>query len=218
MSTRPAIDISLYGIIDPARCRNRPLDAMVRDAVAGGVTLLQYRDKTSDTATLVANARLIRSAIADSGVPLLINDRIDVAMAAGAHGVHIGQSDMAVEDARALLGERAIIGLTVKTAQQAQQVPVDLIDYACIGGVYDTLSKDNPTAIGLDGWQAAAAPLRARAPAFPVGAIAGIDAANAASVIAAGADGVAIISGIFMQDDVRSATQTLSNIIQAARA
>ncbi len=65
------------------------------------------------------------------------------------------------------MGERAIIGLTVKTAQQAQQVPVDLIDYACIGGVYDTLSKDNPTAIGLDGWQAAAAPLRARAPAFP---------------------------------------------------
>ncbi|MEL6734853.1 MAG: thiamine phosphate synthase [Pseudomonadota bacterium] len=210
---RSNLDIALYGIIDPARCRARPLDDLVRLAVEGGMTLLQYRDKTSDTRTLIANARLIKSALAESSVPLLINDRVDVALAAKADGVHIGQSDMMAADARSLLGADAIIGLTVKTAEQAHTAPLDVIDYACIGGVYATLSKDNPTAIGTAGWQEAAAPLRARAPQFPVGAIAGIDASNAADVMDAGADGVAIISGIFMQDDVRAATRTLSEIV-----
>ncbi|MEM1040571.1 MAG: thiamine phosphate synthase [Pseudomonadota bacterium] len=210
---RSKLDIALYGIIDTARCAARPLDDLVRLAVEGGVTLLQYRDKTSDTRTLVANARLIKSALTESGVPLLINDRVDVALAAEADGVHIGQSDMMPADARSVLGEAAIIGLTVKTTGQAQAAPLDLIDYACIGGVYATLSKDNPNAIGIEGWQDVAEPLRTRAPQFPVGAIAGIDASNAAGVMEAGADGVAIISGIFMQDDVRAAARTLSEIV-----
>jgi len=217
MTKRTDLDVRLYGIIDPTRCRERPLDRLARQAVAGGMTLLQYRDKSADTRTLVANARLLKSALEGSGVPLLINDRVDVALASRADGVHIGQNDMSPQDARALLGEGAVVGLTVKTADQASAAPIDVIDYACIGGVYTTLSKDNPTAIGIAGWQQAAAPLRQRAPDFPVGAIAGIDASNAADVMAAGADGIAIISGMFMQDDVRAATEKLSDIVKGAR-
>jgi thiamine-phosphate pyrophosphorylase len=211
-------DISLYAILDPARCRGRPLGDMARAAAIGGATLMQYRDKTASTRAMILRAIEIRAALAGSGVPLLINDRVDVALAVGANGVHVGQDDMAAHDARRLLGEGAIIGLTIKNARQAEQAPLDRIDYACIGGVYQTLSKDNPSAIGVEGWQQAAAPLRASAAAFPVGAIAGIDATNAAAVLRGGADGVAVISALFMADDVEQATRELKAIVQSTLA
>ncbi|MEL6947157.1 MAG: thiamine phosphate synthase [Pseudomonadota bacterium] len=216
INPRTALNIRLYGIIDPLRCQGRDIVPLVKQAAAGGITLLQYRDKTADTRTLVENARAIKQALTGTGIPVLMNDRVDVALAAKLDGVHIGQSDMTPADARRLLGADAIIGLTVKTADQAKVAPLDIIDYACIGGVHATLSKDNPSAIGLEGWVERAAPLRARDPSFPVGAIAGIDETNAADVMAAGADGVAIISGMFMQDDVEAATANLKAILEGA--
>ncbi len=211
------VDVSLYGILDPERSLGRPLAQLAAAAVQGGATLLQLRDKVGDTRRMVDSTRAIRAAIAGSGVPLLVNDRVDVALAAEAEGVHLGQDDMAIADARRLLGPDAIIGLSVKTPEEAAAAPVDLIDYACIGGVFDTASKDNPTSIGVAGWVERAGILRARAPQMPVGAIAGIDATNTASQIVAGADGVAIISALFMAPDVAAATRELAAIIAEAR-
>jgi thiamine-phosphate pyrophosphorylase len=210
-------DISLYGILDPERSRGRSLAELARLSVAGGVSLLQLRDKHGATRDMVETARAIKVAIRGMGVPLLVNDRVDVAMAAGADGVHLGQEDMAAEDARRLLGQDAIIGLTIKTIADVEAAPVSLIDYACIGGVFDTRSKANPHAIGIGGWQACAGLMRIRAPGLPIGAIAGIDETNAADVMRAGADGVAIISALYMADDVAAAASRLSRIVREAR-
>lgn len=208
-------DISLYAIIDPQRTRGRSLGDLAKAAADGGITLLQYRDKTADTKTLVDNAATIKRALESYNVPLLINDRVDVAMAVEAQGVHVGQSDMAPGDARRLLGADAIIGLTIKSLENARMAPLDTIDYACIGGVYTTLSKDNPSNIGLDGWAGIADHFRTVAPQLPVGAIAGINSDNLAAVLANGADGAAIISAIFMSDDVCQATRQLKSIIES---
>ena len=168
---------------------------------------------------MVDNARALMQRIAGSGVPLLINDRVDVALAVGADGVHVGQDDMAPADARALLGPDAIIGLTIKKPDHVTAAPVGLIDYACIGGVFQTLSKDNPDPpVGLAGLAELSAALRVRAPALPIGAIAGITADNAADVIGAGVEGVAVISDIFMADDVAGAARRLRQIVDDAKA
>ncbi|MGA9000173.1 MAG: thiamine phosphate synthase, partial [Pseudolabrys sp.] len=151
------------------------------------------------------------------GIPLLINDRVDVALAAEADGVHIGQDDMAPADARLLLGRRAIIGLSVKTVDQARAAPLDLLDYVAIGGIYGTTSKDNTaTPIGVAGLRAIVQAVRAREPDYPICAIAGITAANAADVIAAGADGVAVISALSLAADPGKAAQDLRAIVDNA--
>ena len=206
-------DVSLYAILDPNRTRGRPLSEMAHVAAEGGITLLQYRDKQADTRTLINNAREIKLALQPYDIPLLINDRVDVALAVGASGVHVGQSDMVPQDARRLLGNEAIIGLTIKTREHAISAPTELLDYVCIGGVYSTLSKDNPSNIGLDGWSDIAAHFRETCPNLPVGAIAGIDETNLADVINNGADGAAIISAIFMADDVTAAARKLKSIL-----
>ncbi len=210
-------DISLYAIIDPNRVNGRSMVDLARAAAQGGATIFQYRDKTSDTRTLIENARALKAALAPFDVPLLMNDRVDVALAAELDGVHIGQSDMPAVDARRLLGGDKIIGLTLKSPQQALAAPTDVIDYACAGGVYATLSKDNPSDIGIAGWQSIANSFRSKTAHLPIGAIAGIDASNLAEVLVAGADGAAIISAIFMQDDVERATRELAKIIERHR-
>ena len=212
------LNISLYAILDPNRTKGRDLATLARAAAEGGITLMQYRDKHADTRTLVTRARQIHDALAPYDIPLLINDRVDVALAMGAEGVHVGQTDMMARDARRLLGPDAIVGLTIKDENHARAAPVEDIDYVCMGGVFDTLSKDNPSSIGIEGWQAIAGYFRANTPDLPVGAIAGIDATNAASVIKAGADGIAVISAIFMADDVTAATKELKLIIEESRS
>jgi len=180
---------------------------------------VQLRDKHSDTRLMVARARAIKAELAPLNVPLLINDRIDVALAAGADGAHVGQDDMAVEDARRLLGADAIIGLSVKTVEQAEAAPIDLLDYVGIGGVFATSSKDNPSPpIGPSGLARIVSVFRRRAPKFPVCGIAGIDASNAGEAIAAGADGVAVISALSRKDDPRAAARDLRGVVDRALA
>ena len=158
-----------------------------------------------------------QAALTSSHVPLLINDRVDVALAAEADGVHIGQDDMAAADARLLLGRSAIIGLSIKTVAQAQAAPLEHLNYVAIGGVYATTSKDNTsTPIGLDGLRAIAAVIRARTPTMPICAIAGINGSNAADVIAAGADGVAVISALSLAADPAVAARDLRASVDAA--
>jgi thiamine-phosphate pyrophosphorylase len=168
---------------------------------------------------MLARARAVKAVLAPLNVPLLINDRIDVALAAGADGAHVGPDDMPVEDARRLLGADAIIGLSVKTVEQAEAAPIDLLDYVGIGGVFATSSKDNPDPpIGPEGLAQIVGVLRPRAREFPLCAIAGIDASNAGGAIAAGVDGVAVISALSRKDDPRAAARDLRGVVERALA
>jgi thiamine-phosphate pyrophosphorylase len=213
------VDLRLYALVDPEHAGGRTLAELARLVAQGGATLVQLRDKRGDTRSMVERARAIKAALAPFGVPLLINDRVDVALAAGADGAHVGQDDMAVADARRLLGRDAIVGLSVKTAAQAEAAPIDLLDYVGIGGVFATTSKDNPDPpIGPAGLARIAAVFRRRAPHFPLCGIAGIDASNAADAIAAGADGVAVISALSLAADPQAAARTLRASVDAALA
>lgn len=211
------LDLAVYGLADPAVCPRERLPAMVGEAIAGGATLIQLRDKRGETRSLLALAEALLAVTRPLGVPLLVNDRVDVALAAGADGVHLGQDDMPVEHARHLLGPRSIIGLTVRSLDEAQGMPVDLVDYAAIGGVFATTSKDNDAApIGLNGLARIAQSLRLRAPGMPLCAIAGITAQNAGEVIAAGVDGVAAISSLFGSAHAESAARELKAAVDGA--
>jgi len=212
-------DLRLYALVDPERAGGRDLAELAWLLARGGATLVQLRDKLGSTQAMVETARAIRSRLAPLGVPLLINDRADVAFAAGADGVHLGQDDMAVADARRLLGPQAVIGLSIKKLAQAAHAPIEHLDYVCIGGVFATASKDNPDPpIGLPGLRTIFAQMRGRDPDLPIGAIAGIDASNADAVIAAGADGIAVISALSLAGDPQAAARDLRAIVEAALA
>ena len=213
------VDVRLNAIVDPERANGRALDELARLVVAGGATLIQLRDKYGSTRRMIEQARAIKAALAGTGVPFVINDRVDVAMVAGTDGVHVGQDDMRVEDARRLLGPTAIIGLSIKTVALANAAPIDQLDYVGVGGVYATTSKDNPNApIGVAGLGAIVAAFRARKRELPICGIAGIDATNAAPVIGAGADGVAVISALSAQNDPQAAARELRGIVDNALA
>ena len=210
------IDLRLYALVDPAVAGGRTL-ADLAGLIASSATLVQLRDKHRSTRVMVEEARSLRAVLEPAGVPLLINDRVDVALAAEADGVHIGQDDMTAEDARLLLGRTAIIGLSLSTVQQAQAAPLDLIDYVGIGAVYPTGSKeDASTPIGVAGLREIVQVVRARKPGFPVCAISGITAGNAAETIVAGADGVAVISALSLAGDPAQAARDLRAVVDAA--
>jgi thiamine-phosphate pyrophosphorylase len=210
------VDLRLYALVDPAVSGGRPL-ADLAACIASSATLVQLRDKYGSTRAMVEEARALRAVLEPKGVPLLINDRVDVALAAEADGVHIGQDDMAPADARLLLGRGAIIGLSIKTVEQARAAPLDLLNYVAIGGVYSTTSKDNTAApIGVDGLRAIVEAIRAREPNYPICAIAGITSGNAADVISAGVDGVAVISALSLAPDPGKAAQELRAVVDSA--
>ncbi len=150
-------------------------------------------------------------------MPLLINDRVDVALASGAQGVHLGREDMHPADARALLGPKAIIGATVKNSSDLLALRGQPIDYACIGGVFSTSHKDNPDPpVGIDGFRGLRAEARNLLGAIPVGAIAGITVENAGSLMEAGADGVAVIGALFAGEDPRAAAMAFRPVLRRA--
>ncbi|MFZ3349310.1 MAG: thiamine phosphate synthase [Xanthobacteraceae bacterium] len=217
------VDLRLNAIVDPERAHGRDLAELARLCAEGGATLIQLRDKISETRAMVEEARAIKKALAPLAVPFVVNDRVDVALAAAADGVHLGQNDMAVADARRLLGPGPIIGLSVKNVGEADTAPIELIDYVGSGGVYVTLSKQqkNPP-IGPEGLARIVAVLRRRAgehnKELPVCGIAGIDANNAGAVIAAGAEGVAVISALSLDPDPAAAARALRQVVDAMLA
>lgn len=211
------VDLRLYGLIDPANSGGHDVMQLADAMCRGGVTLIQLRDKTSETRAMVHCAANLRQVLHKHKVPLLINDRVDVAIASGADGVHLGQDDLEADVARRMLGPDAIIGLTVRSREEAESAPLDEIDYVALGGVFATTSKDNKTRpIGLEGLAELGGMIRARRPHMPVCAIAGIDETNTASVIEAGADGVAVISAIAGTSDPAASAQTLRGLVDEA--
>jgi thiamine-phosphate pyrophosphorylase len=213
------VDLRLNAIVDPERAGGRDLAELAKLCAQGGATLVQLRDKHGDTGAMVVTARAIKQALAPLRVAFVVNDRVDVALASGADGVHIGPEDMAVADARRLLGPNAIIGLSIKSTAEAEAAPVDLIDYVGSGGVYVTLSKEQKKPpIGPQGLARIIEVLKRRKKQMPVCGIAGVDASNAAEVISAGADGVAVISALSLSPDPTAAARTLRGIVDATLA
>jgi thiamine-phosphate pyrophosphorylase len=210
-------DLRCYAIVDPEVSGGHELPDLCRMLAAGGVTLVQLRDKLSETRAMIERARACKAAL--GSVPLVINDRVDVALAIGCDGVHIGWDDMAPADARRLLGRDAIIGLTINSAARADATDLDLIDYAGIGGIYGTTSKvtkNNP--IGNAGMARVIEALHRRKPGLLTCGIAGINTGNAAPLIEAGADGVSVISALSTAADPRTAAADLLRVVDAALA
>lgn len=211
------VDYRLNAIVDGSLRDLGGLASLARLAAENGATIVQYRDKDVPTRLMVAEARAIRAALYGTGIPFVVNDRVDVALASGADGVHLGRDDMDADTARRLLGPDAIVGLTVKNAADAEAAIAASADYACIGGVFETLSKNNPDApVGLDGFSTLRARITAARPGLPVGAIAGIDAARAGQVVRAGASGVAVIAAIFRAPDIAAAARALRHAVDEA--
>jgi thiamine-phosphate pyrophosphorylase len=206
-------DWRLHLVTDRPLSKNRPLEYIASEAAKGGATIIQLREKDCDTREFVELARSLKKTLEPLGVALIINDRVDVALAAGADGVHIGQSDMAFEDARRLLGQNAIIGLSVDNMAQALAAPQDAA-YLGVSSVFPTGTKDVAAHVwGLDGLRE----LRAKTKRALVG-IGGINAANAAEVIKAGADGIAVVSAICSAENPQEAARALRASTDAALA
>ncbi len=196
--------LRLHLVTDAVQCGERGLLAVVQSAVRGGVTCVQLREKSLDTRAFVERARALKALLSPLRIPLLVNDRVDVALAAGADGVHVGQSDMAPQDVRRLM-PGALIGLSIESWQQMHEAERAPVDYYGISPVFATSSKaDAAPALGLAGLQQ----LR-RMTARPLVAIGGIQVGNVAAVMAAGADGVAVVSALCAADDPARAAQAL---------
>ena len=206
-------DLSLYLVLDPGLCAGIGMVETARRAVAGGVTMVQLRDKQADTAAMIATGRALQAALAGSGARLIINDDVAAAVALGADGLHIGQGDMAVAEARARIGAGAILGLSVETPALAAAADPALVDYIGAGPVFATPTKtDHKQPVGFDGLAAQVAASR-----VPAVAIGGLKAAHVALAVAAGAQGLAVVSAICGQPDPEAAARTLAQAIAQAR-
>lgn len=206
-------DLSLYLVTDRGLSLGRSTVDIVRAAVAGGATCVQLREKECSTRQFVAEARAVRTLLAGTGVPLIINDRIDVALAVEADGVHLGQTDMLLADARRLVGSAMLIGVSAECVEDAVRAQAEGADYVGISPVFSTPTKtDTAPALGLDG----VALIRA-AVTLPLVGIGGLGPGNAAKVIQAGCDGVAVVSAIVSAPDPQQAAAELKAIIRAAK-
>ncbi|GAA1843069.1 thiamine phosphate synthase [Microlunatus capsulatus] len=193
--SRPALDLDLYLVTDSALCGPRGVVETVRRALPGGVTAVQVREPRATTRELCALSRELLAVLAGTGVPLLVNDRLDVALAVGAQGVHLGQSDLPAEDAHRVAPE-LLLGLSVSTPEQVAAAP-DWLDYLGVGPVRATATKPEAAApLGLAGTAALVAAAR-----VPCVAIGGIGPANAAEVRSTGVAGIAVVSAVCAADD-----------------
>jgi len=204
-------DLSLYLVLDPDLCAGVGMVETARAAVAGGATVVQLRDKAAGTARMIETGRALRAALAGTGAVLIVNDDVEAAVAIGADGLHIGQGDMAVTEARARIGPAMVLGLSVETPVLAAAVDPALIDYIGAGPVFATPSKlDHKVPVGFEGLaaQVAASPV-------PAVAIGGLKAEHVAQVLKAGAQGVAVVSAICGQPDPEAAARALRDRIDA---
>jgi thiamine-phosphate pyrophosphorylase len=210
----PVLDLSVYLVTDAVQCRRLGVVETVAAALKGGVTAVQLRDKQASDAELVALGRALRERMNGGRVPLIVNDRIEVALAIGADGVHVGQSDAGAPEARERLGPGAIVGLSVQTVELARAVDSRVVDYVGVGPVFATATKpDHSLPLGFDGLAKVCA-----ASPVPAVAIGGIGAEHLSSVLAAGAVGAALVSTICAAADPERAARTLSEASRRARA
>jgi thiamine-phosphate pyrophosphorylase len=203
-------DLGVYLVTDRACCGARSVEEVVSAAIDGGVTLVQLRDKNVDARPMLALGRRLLELLRPAGIGLIVNDRIDVALALDAEGVHIGQQDMPYAEARRQLGPKKIIGVSVGSEAEARQAASWNVDYVGVGPVYPTATKpDAGMALGAD-----ETARLARISGHRAVAIGGIDVTNAAALYAAGLEGVAVISAICAAPDPGAATRSLVRVMQ----
>jgi thiamine-phosphate pyrophosphorylase len=195
----------LYVIVDPAIAGGRDVTHIAREAIAGGAAILQWRDKTREKGLQLPEVRALADICRGAGVPLIVNDHVDLALAAEADGVHVGQLDLPVPVVRRLVPDGWIVGASTNDAGEARAAEADGADYVSVGNLFGTTSKDDTRPATLDTLRDVKA-----AVAVPVCAIGGINDTNIAEVIAAGADIAAVISAVMAADDPRAATKRLA--------
>ena len=201
--------LRLYLVTDPELCSQHGLLETVRDAVRGGVTAVQLRDKTATTSALVKMGRDIATGLADTGVPLIVNDNVEAAIAIGADGLHVGQGDMKVDEARRLIGPDMLLGLSCETVEDARMTDPAIVNYIGVSPVFATPTKtDHSLAVGIEGLRAIAA-----ATPVPKVAIGGLKSHHFEAIFENGADGVAVVSAICGQPDAEAAASALANKI-----
>ncbi|MGM9568474.1 MAG: thiamine phosphate synthase [Phascolarctobacterium sp.] len=193
------IDYSIYLLTDDGCLKGRPLLKCVEEALQSGVTLVQYRSKFKDGGPMYEEALALKALCDRYNVPLIINDRVDVALAVGAAGVHVGQEDLPCQVVRQLAGDDFVIGVSAHNPEEARRAAADGADYLGCGAVFGTVTKPGVAKLGL-------ANLRAirSAVSLPMVGIGGVNAANYGEVLATGADGAAIISGILAAEDIKA--------------
>ena len=207
--------LKLYAVTDNAWLGERTLAECVEAALAGGATFVQLRDKQATGEALQAEAEELRAEACEllalcraAGVPFVVNDDVECALAVGADGVHVGQDDMACERARALLGPDAIVGVSTQTVEQARAAEAAGADYLGVGGVTGTATKPEAGVLAPEEFRAIAAAVD-----IPVVAIGGVNAATMPRLSELNVDGAAVVSAIFAADDIEAATRELSRII-----
>ncbi|MFI9081964.1 thiamine phosphate synthase [Streptomyces sioyaensis] len=206
---RSPLDLSLYLVTDTRLCGHLGVAATVAAAVQGGVTAVQLRDPDADARTLFALGRAIQAELSGTRVPLIVNDRLDVAVWLDAGGVHLGQRDVSPEIARRLLGPHAYVGLSVSRPEQLVHVP-DAVDYLGVGPVFPQSTKPDADApLSLDGLAGIV-----RESALPCVAIGGVGISEAAAVMDTGAAGIAVVSAVCGQPDPRAAARSLTHALR----
>lgn len=207
------IDWSVYVITDRRVAGDRSILDVVRAALQGGATVVQLREKTASTREMVELGQALHEITRWAGVPLIVNDRLDVALAIDAEGVHVGQDDMPAAVARRLVGPDKILGVSAETVEEALEAQRDGADYLGVGDVYGTPTKpDAGTPIGVEGLA-----MVVRAVSIPVVAIGGITPDNTEAIIEAGAAGVAVISAIVGAPNPEAAARGLREIVNVKR-
>lgn len=195
----------LYAVTDRAWLRGRSLADCVREAIEGGVTFVQLREKNAGHDEAALLARELKAVCAEAGVPFVIDDDVALAAEVGADGVHVGQSDMACAEARRILGERAIVGVSAQTVDEALAAQVAGADYLGVGALHPTPTKPDAVDVAMDELRRIC-----DAVSIPVVGIGGVDAASAHELAGSGVAGGAVVSAIFAADDCRRASAELA--------
>ena len=207
------IDYSLYLVTDRGLARDRSIPEIVAAAVNGGATVVQLREKECSTLEFIEQALSIKAFLKTRNIPLIINDRVDVAQAVAADGVHLGQTDMPLETAKGILGDTMIIGISAECLADAIAAEKGGADYLGISPIYATPTKtDTAPALGLEGLRKIRKAVR-----LPLVGIGGLNRDNAAEVVRNGADGVAVVSAIVAADDPEAAARELKQVINEAQ-
>jgi thiamine-phosphate pyrophosphorylase len=196
--------VQLYAIADPGLCLNRDLIKLISLAIEGGAQMIQFRDKESSDKEFLEKAGEIHKITLRKKIPLIINDRVDIAKLVDAEGVHLGEDDLPVKEARRILDTEKIIGASACNLKTAKLKEREGADYIGLGPIFETSSKDIEKPLGIDILKKANIILQI--PVFPIG---GINLSNLDQIISTGTKRIAVISAIFMAEDVRKATQEL---------
>ena len=196
--------LRLYAVTDRSWLNGRALEDDIEKAIKGGVTLVQLREKNIATDDIIKSAIRTKSVCKKHGIPLIINDNVDAVIGSNADGVHLGQSDMSISEARKILGKNKIIGATAKTVEQAQKAELEGADYLGSGAIFGTTTKDDAKKMDIETLKSITQSVK-----IPIVAIGGITGENILELRGTGISGAAVVSGIFAQNDIEKAAEDL---------